>query len=233
MTQNNRRPRTPSKTIFLPVGEALFFVTKTPENKWDANNLQWSGKIKYNSEERKAVEQLLGPLLPEALEAKKAELIAEAKGSLPNGGDDMVKMKLAEAMEYETPWREVIDRETGQPTGDIEIVVKRPALRMNRATKEKEPNSAPLVVDSQGKPTNSPVPNRARVIVKMATWPVYFPKDNVAGIKRLFEAVQIVSMPEAFRPTADGFGVIEGGYVADEANNSSQGASPVAGAGDY
>lgn len=207
-----RRQRIPSKTVILPPAKAFFAVTDpaNPENKFDPENKNWSIRLVWEGEGRNAVEKLLGPMLPEALDAKKAELIAEA-------GDNAIKRKRAEEMEYETPWREVLNRETAEPTGEIEIVVKRPAMRMQRGSTQKVPNSPPLVVDARAIQTNAPIPNRATVIVKMATWPVYFAQDNKAGIKRLLESVQVIAMPEARRPDASGFEVYDDGYSAEEA----------------
>lgn len=211
-TQPNRT-RIPSKPIILPEGEAWFSVTDPakPENKFDPANPVWSIKVKWSPEERKAVEQLLGPLLPEALEAKKAELLDEAQRA-----GDKIKEKRVDQMEYETPWREVLSRETGEPTGELELVLKRSPTKFQRGSQVKVVNSPVLVVDASLKPTAAPIPNRARVIVKMATWPVYFAKDNKVGIKRNLEAIQIVAMPAARTPDTQGFAAIEDGYSSDE-----------------
>lgn len=213
---NPPRRRTPSKEIVLPPGEAWFAVTAPdkPENKFDPANPSWSIKVKWSPEDRKAVEQLLGPLLPEALEAKRAELISEAQRE-----GDKIKEKKAASMEYETPWREVLSRETGEPTGELELVLKRSPTKFQKGSSVKVPNSPVLVVDANLKATTAPIPNRAKVIVKMATWPVYFAKDNKAGIKRNLEAIQIVSMPAARAPDTSGFAPQEGGYSADDDQN--------------
>lgn len=227
----NNRMRIPSTTIVLPPGKAFFAVTHPDkaENKFDPANKNWSIRVVWDGENRKKVEQLLGPLVPAALDAKKAELIAEAQEK-----GDKIKEKKAGEMESEVPWREVLDRETAEPTGEIEIVFKRPEMRLNRSAGTKVKNSPPLVIDAQRATTSEPIPNRAIVAVKMATWPVYFAADNKAGIKRLLEAVQIISMPEARKPDADGFDTFDDGYKADADGASQGGEAPVAASGsDY
>ena len=230
MTNQNRRQRIPSKTVILPAGKAFFAVTDPmkPENKFDETNPQWSVRVVWDGEARKAVEQMLGPMLPEALEAKRAELISEAQEK-----GDKIKEKKAEAMDYETPWREVLNKETAEPTGEIEIVFKRPAFRTVRGSTAKVPNSPPHVVDKSLNTFLGPIPNRAMVVVKMATWPVYFPQDNKAGIKRLLESIQVVAMPEARRPDASGFEKYEDDGEGDEGTARSEGSSPVAPGADY
>ncbi|SKA17521.1 hypothetical protein SAMN02745126_03982 [Enhydrobacter aerosaccus] len=217
---SQNRPRIPSKTLILPAGTAWFAVTHPDraENKWDPTNPNWSIRVVWEGEARKEVERLLGPLPLEALEIKKAELIAAA-------GSDMVKVKKAEAMEYEMPWREVLSKETGEPTGEIEIVFKRPAWKTDRATKMKVRNSPPATVNAQAEIVSGLViPNRSIVVVKMATWPVYFSSDNRAGIKRLLESVQLVSLPKARTPDASGFQKYEAtGDDSDQSDYQPQG----------
>lgn len=226
------RKRIPSKTVFLPPGRAMYAVTDPghPENKFDPENKNWSIRVVWEGEGRVALERLLGPMLPEALEAKQGELVAEA-------GDNAIKLKRAQAMEYETPWREVLSRETGEPTGEVEIVLKRAEFRTDRITKAKVRNSPPLVVDARLQQTSAPIPNHATVVVKMATWPVYFAQDNKAGIKRLLESIQVLRMPEARKPDAEGFEVYDDGYSAEggEGSPSGEGAapSPVSSGADY
>lgn len=229
MTTQTRR-RIASKTIILPPALAFFAVTDKPENKFDPANLNWSIKLVWSGEGRAAVEKELGPLLPEALEIKKAEQIEEAIAK-----KDKIKENLANAMEYETPWREVMNRETAEPTGEIEMVLKRPAMRTQRGSDVKVPNSKPLVVDAMTNVILRPIPNRALVRVKMATWPVYFPKDNKAGIKRLLESIQVLAMPEARRPDASGFEAQNDGWTDDGDDHAPQtgGQSPVAAGADY
>lgn len=228
--QNNVRRRTPSKLVILPPGKGLFAVTDpaNPENKFDPSNKQWSIKVVWGAEDRKKVEQLLGPLIPEALEAKREELLEEARQK----GDKLKEKKAAE-MESELPWREVMSRETGEPTGEIEMVFKRPAMRTQRGSIEKVPNSPPLVVDAKRAPLARPIPNGATVVVKMATWPVYFPQDNKASIKRLLEAIQVVAMPAARTPDASGFEDFDDGYSGEGDEAPAQGSTPVPAGADY
>jgi len=149
-----------------------------------------------------------------------AELIEEA-------GDNAIKFKRAKEMEYETPWREVLNRETAEPTGAIEIVLKRAEYKLDRFTKAKVRNSPPMVVDANLQATSAPIPNGAIVVVKMATWPVYFAQDNKAGIKRLLESIQIVSMPVAKTPDASGFERYEDGWTGQDGGPSNEpGSSP-------
>lgn len=228
-----KRNRIPSKTLILPPGKAFFAVTHPDraENKFEPTNPQWSIRVVWDGEGRKQVENLLGPLVPEALEAKKAELIAEAVDE-----GNKVKELRAEAMTHETPWREVLNKETAQPTGEIEIVFKRPAYRLDRASGSKVRNSPPATADSRGQIVHGlAIPNRAIVAIKMATWPVYFASDNVAGLKRLLEAVQLIAMPEARKPDASGFQSYDDGYVGDEGEGgqSAPGEAPASVGGDY
>jgi hypothetical protein len=173
---------------------------------------------------------LLGPLVPESLEALREKLIAEAREK-----GDRIKEKKAEAMVSELPWREVLSKETAEPTGEIEIVFKRPAFRADRASGAKVPNSPPATVNRQGEIiAGLVIPNRSLVAVKMATWPVYFASDNKAGIKRLLESVQLISLPEARKPDASGFEKYEddGSDYDAEGAQQPQGSAPVGGA-DY
>jgi hypothetical protein len=228
---NNKRNRIPSKTVILPPGKAMFAVThpNKAENKWDPTNPQWSIRVVWEGEARKKVEQLLGPMVPEALEAKKAELIAEAREK-----GDMIKEKKAEAMESETPWREVLSKETAEPTGEIEIVFKRPAFRTDRSTDMKVPNSPPATANAQAEiVAGLPIPNRSLVAVKMATWPVYFASDNKAGIKRLLESVQLIAMPEARKPDASGFQKYEDNGSGDDEGQAEGNAAPANSGADY
>lgn len=227
----NKRKRIPSTTVILPPACAKWAVTdpQHPENKFDPANKNWSIRLEWEGDARAEVEKLLGPLLPQALEAKKAELIEEA-------GDNAIKRKRAEEMEYETPWREVLNRETAEPTGAIEIVLKRAEYKLDRFTKAKVRNSPPMVVDASLQATSAPIPNGAIVVAKMATWPVYFAQDNKAGIKRLLESIQIVSMPVAKTPDASGFERYEDGWTGD-APGSAEGQSgegrPASSGADY
>lgn len=222
------RKRIPSTVVILPPALAKWAVTDPnhPENKFDPENKNWSIRLEWEGEARDQVEKLLGPLLPQALDAKREELIAEA-------GDNAIKRKAAEAMEFETPWREVLNRETAEPTGAIEIVLKRGEFKMDRRTKLKVKNSPPLVVDSQRQPTSAPIPNGAIVVAKMATWPVYFAKDNKVGIKRLLEAIQVISLPAARTPDASGFEDYDDGFTADQSPQAAGEAQPVRSGADY
>lgn len=232
-TNTGRRARIPSKPVILPAGKGLFAVTdpQNPENKFDPTNRQWSIKVVWSPEERKKVEQLIGPLVPEALEAKRAELLDEAARE-----GNKIKEKAAASMTEEMPWREVISKETGEPTGELEMVFKRPAMKTVKGSAEKVPNSPPLVVDAKRNPTLRPIPNGARVVVKMATWPVYFAKDNKASIKRLLESIQVIVLPQARTPDASGFEDYddEDGYDGTtEGTSSGEGSGAVPAGADY
>ncbi|HEY0879886.1 MAG TPA: hypothetical protein VGD87_00085, partial [Archangium sp.] len=221
----------PSQTIILPAGLAFYAQTIEPENKFDPASKNWSIKVEWEGAAREAVEKMLGHLPLEALETKKAEMIEEARAKR-NKVDELKY----EQMTYELPWRAVMNKETAEPTGAIEMVFKRPELKMDRFTKTKVPNSPPYVCDKALAPFLRPIPNRSLVIVKFATWPVYFPADNKAGIKRLLESIQVVSLPTARRPDASGFEAMEPDHddETDHAPSAREGAAQAAAPGaDY
>lgn len=225
----NKNKRIPSETIFMPPGKAFFAVTHPdkPDAKFDPANPNWSIRVVWEGEARKKVEQLLGPLVPRALEAMRERLIDEAREK-----GDKIKEKKAEAMTDEMPWREVLNRETAEPTGEIEIVFKRPAYRTDKNSGSKVPNSPPATVNRQAEIIPGLViPNRSVVVVKMATWPVYFQNDNKAGIKKLLESVQLISLPEARKPDASGFQKYEDD--ADDGEGQSAPAQGPVGGADY
>jgi len=236
---SNNKYRVPSETVFLPPMKVIWAVTdpNRPENKFDPEKKAWSLRlVSTNEANRKNVEALLGPFLPRFFEMKKAELIEEA-------GDNKIKLRRLEQgddkvgpVDIETPWRERISRETGEPTGELELMLKRDEFRIDRRTKQKVRNAPPLVIDAHRKPVLLVPPPGSIVIAKMATWPVFFAADNKIGMKRLLEACQIVSMPQARTPDASGFEEIDDGYSAEDrdegGSEASSGSRPVAGA-DY
>lgn len=224
------RKRIPSENIVLPPAIAMWAVTDphNPEGyKGDTANRNWGLKLYWEGEARKEVEALLGPKALNALEVKREELLEEA-------GPDKLKQKKANEAEMELPWREEFSRETGEPTGRIEIVAKRPEYRTVRG--ERKLNTPPLVIDASKHPITTRVPNGATVVVKIASWPVYFAKDNRVGIKRLLEVVQVVKLPEARRPTADDMDAYDDGYTAEAdegTGDTGEGSRPVASGADY
>jgi hypothetical protein len=226
----NNNKRIPSETIVLPPGKALFATLHPdkPDAKYDPTNPTWSIRVEWEGEARKQVEQLLGPYVPRSLETMRERLIEEAREK-----GDKIKEKKAEAMESELPWREVLNRETAEPTGAIEIVFKRPSMRKDRNSGVLVPNSPPATVNRQAEIVPGLViPNRSIVQVKMATWPVFFPNDNKAGIKKLLESVQLISLPAARKPDASGFQKYEDDGADEAPADAPQGTAPVGGA-DY
>jgi len=214
------KKRTPSETIFLPPMKVLWAVTDPdrPENKWDPEKKQWSIRLVSTDEEnRKAVEQLLGPYAPKFLEIKREQLIDEA-------GDDKIKLRRLEKgddkvgpLDYEIAWRERLDRETAEPTGELELVLKRDEYKIDRRTKKRVRNAPPMVVDASLQVIDLVPPPGSIVVVKMATWPVYFASDNKVGMKRLLESIQVLSVPTGRAPDASGFERYNDGYSAEDA----------------
>lgn len=225
------KKRTPSETIFLPPMKVVWAVTdpEKPENKFDPEKKQWSLRLVSTDEaNRKAIEQLLGPYAPKFLEIKREQLLDEA-------GDDAIKRKRANEAEHEVAWRERLSRETAEPTGELELVLKRDEFKIDNRTKKKVRNQPPMVVDAQLNQVDLVPPSGSIVVAKMATWPVYFAKDNKVGMKRLLESIQVISVPAGRAPDASGFERYDDGYSADAAGDEAEerGSRPVSSGADY
>lgn len=217
----NSKKRIPSETYFLPPMKVLWAVTDPdkPENKYNPEQKQWSIRLVSTDEDnRKAVEQQLGPILPRFLDVKREELIAEAEAK----GDKIALKRLTQGddkvgpLDYELPWRDRLSRETAEPTGELELVLKRDEFKIDRRSKKKVRNDPPIVVDAQTNQIDLIPPPGSIVVCKMATWPVYFAKDNKVGMKKLLEAIQVISMPAGRKPDASGFERYDDGYSAAE-----------------
>lgn len=168
--------------------------------------------LKANDKETKAFLKKLEPHYQEALAKAKEQfktLKAETRKKLKN-------------ITVNPLFTELLDEETEEPTGEIEINVK-----MNASGEYKKGpkagqkwNRKPIIFDSKGnrmaKPPSIWGGTRGRVGLELS--PYFIPATGAAGLSFKLEAVKIIELVSEGERSADsmGLGGDEGGYEYEE-----------------
>jgi hypothetical protein len=124
-----------------------------------------------------------------------AELDQHVQAAVAEQSKDLKPAK-AKTLETYYPYKDELDKDTGDPTGNVEIVFKSTASY--KAKDGSIVNKSVALFDSKGQPIQRKVNVGGGSIIKVAFEPFgfYAASGNQAGISLRMEAVQIIELKE-------------------------------------
>ncbi|QSI31451.1 hypothetical protein GNX71_18450 [Variovorax sp. RKNM96] len=217
------------KKAISPVGTASFPKLNAPDTKFKANG-EYSTKLFFDPEQIEAAIEQIEAEKAAAFEAEKAQLEADVKAAAPK---DKVKLQAklrAMKMGDNSPYGEVYDNETGEPTGQMFMKFSSNA----RVIREGKPDLIlkPDFFSASGKEIKVPpeIWGGSKLAIAYSLQPYNTPAAGF-GMKLRLDAVQIHELSNGAKKGAAGygFGQSEEGYEAPEDDGDG---SPFAGSGD-
>lgn len=210
--------------ITSPIGRANYPYLNTPDTKFKEEGEYKVDLILDKVEDA----QFLGALkarAEKAFEAAKVDLKKKNKhGQVKN-------------LQPYVPYEELYDNE-GNTTGEVKVKLKTKALikRSDGSSFELKPD----LFDSAGKPLDREeviIYSGSKIRANFTPAPFYSAAINKAGISLRLNAVQVIELSEGNSASADnyGFGVVDDGFTADEADfgNSESSSDEGSDAGNY
>ncbi len=192
MAKTPKRP-----TLNSPKGAFKFPKLTTPDTKYKAEG-EYSVKLIVASD-APGVQALI-----EKADEGAAESLKEAKANAKNA---------AEAKKWETkylPYAEILDDETGEPTGDVEFKFTMKASGVSKKT-GKPWSRKPALFDAKGQPIKGEPEIGGGSIGKISFQIIpYAPTTTVgASVKFALEAVQIIDLRQYGEKSASAYGFEE------------------------
>jgi hypothetical protein len=161
-------------------GEALWAKLVEPDFKFNQTYGDFSVKIRVPVEEAEKYFDILDPLIEESrIQALKT----------------ISKPRLRETLEIVEPWKEELDDETGDSTGNYLFSFKQSAVIYSKKTQKEYPQKIAIYYGPTPSP-NLEIGNGSRITVAFDTRPYYNAKDNVAGISLKLKGVLVHKLVE-------------------------------------
>ncbi len=196
------------KPIVTPAGVAKYANISKPKLNYNKTGEEYSVEMQFKPED---VEALTATLTALADEAKK-DAIAKAK----NGRE----AKLISAYDIHLPIADELDKESGDPTGNVILKAKNSASYKDKSGVEQK-RKLP-VFDAKGKVIATHNIGRGSTL-KVSVVPNTFvnPATEKVGVSLWLKAVQVINLVEFGGGSADSFGFGEeaGFTLEDEAGN--------------
>jgi hypothetical protein len=180
-----------NQSFFTPVGPCKWAKVFEPQDPLEAGkSREWSIQLTLDPQLHKTIDFL----------TQLDDLFKEINGKAKVARDGI-------------PYKEEIDKETGEPTGLVIIKFKR-----KETSNKGNIIPPPLVIDSQRNPwpADTLIGNGSKARIKFSPYGWDAVTGTGRGLSLWLEALQVIDLvPYESRDMAEGFDDVEGGYVAD------------------
>jgi hypothetical protein len=209
-----------------PLGVVCGFTSLAdPDYKYKKEG-QYHTKLKFAAADvenyRVQAQEMAEAKYAEVIKTLEEKIAAEPKTS----GKLKAKLKEVKAGKVVNPFKDVLDEESGEATGELMAGFK----MTHKVPSKKKPGTTmtftPSAFDSKGNKIALVNPwSGSKLKVRFEMAPYFSDKDNEAGVSFRLYAYQVIELVQGSGGNAEsfGFGEEEGGYVAssdDEANPS-------------
>ena len=203
------------ETYTTPIGAAVWPSLHTPDTRFDEAGV-YSTKLRFEGADAATVSAFLDEQYEQSRQEAAADLIERGKAKT-------TKAALAKVKEGPDPYTQELDEETGEETGAILVNFKMKAS----GTRKKDGTTwtaRPRLFDAQGNPVTDglKVGSGSRLRINAEVNRYYVPALG-AGVSLRLVAVQVIELQTFGRTiTAEsaGFDAVEGGFSADDADES-------------
>lgn len=209
-----------NKKHTTPAGTAIWPYLNKADTKYNANG-EFKVSLRYLADDVQELIEFLDNAAEAAYKAeteKLEELINSEDTPKPKKGKVRAALKKVQSLGPHAPYTMVLDDETGEENGEVDISLK----MINNVTVKstgKSFSQKPVIFDAKGKVLKNPPMINGGSTLKASYELTSFcmPASVGAGVSLRLKAVQIIDLAEyGSDPDAYGFGAEEGGYEADE-----------------